>query len=157
MFVFGNVLNRESFLFLLDLEIKRAQRYQNFLSLLSLTFGHLDPSMGEHASISMKTLANLVKYDLRETDIVGLGAGNLLLVMLPYADMAGAHTVRERLKQILYEYGFGRKGFTVEINEVCFPTHANNFDDLLRMAGYLESLYMSAPLSRERRCKFKEN
>ncbi len=135
MFAFGNVLNNQSFLFMLDLEIKRARRYQNFLSLLSLTFGHLDPSLGEDASISFKTLANLVKDELRETDIVGQGGGNRLLVMLPYADMAGVHTVRERLEKILYEYGFGRKGFTVEINEVCFPTHATNFDDLLQMAG----------------------
>ncbi|NIS62615.1 MAG: hypothetical protein GTO13_18495, partial [Proteobacteria bacterium] len=68
MFAFGNVLNNQSFLFMLDLEIKRARRYQNFLSLLSLTFGHLDPSLGEDASISFKTLANLVKDELRETD-----------------------------------------------------------------------------------------
>jgi GGDEF domain-containing protein len=150
VFVFGNVLDRQSFLFLLNLEIKRAQRYQNFLSLLSLTFGHLDPSVGEYASISMKTLANLVKYELRETDIVGLGAGNVLLIMLPYADMAGAHAVRERLKRILYEYGFGRKGFTVEINEVCFPTHANNFDDLLRMASWIPGIIVHecAPFKR---------
>lgn len=135
MFAFGNVLNGQSFLFLLDLEIKRAQRYQNFLSLLSLTFGHLDPSVGEDASISLQTLANLVKGGLRETDIVGQTAGNRLLVMLPYADVAGAHTVRERLEKILYEYGFGREGFAVVINEVCFPTHATSFNDLLQMAG----------------------
>ena len=134
MFAFGNVLNRQSFLFLLDLEIKRAQRYQNLLSLLSLTFGHLNPSVGEDVSISLKTLANLVKGELRETDIVGQAAGNRLLVMLPYADMEGAHTVRERLEKILYEYGFGREGFTVVINEVCFPTHATSFSDLLQMA-----------------------
>jgi len=145
MFAFGNVLNRQSFLFLLDLEIKRAQRYQNFLSLLSLTFGHLDPSVGENARISLKTLANLVKGELRDTDIVGQDAGNRLLVMLPYADMAGAHTVRERLEKILYEYGFGRKGFTVEINEVCFPSHATTFDDLFQMAGNLETMCMSTP------------
>lgn len=143
MFAFGNVLNNQSFLFMLDLEIKRARRYQNFLSLLSLTFGHLDPSLGEDASISFKTLANLVKDELRETDIVGQGGGNRLLVMLPYADMSGAHTVRERLEKILYEYGFGREGFTVEINEVCFPTHATSFDDLLLMAGNLETIRMS--------------
>jgi len=157
VFAFGNVLNRQSFLFLLDLEIKRAQRYQNFLGLLSLTFGHLDPSVGENASISLKTLANLVKCELRDTDLVGQCTGNLLLVMLPYADMAGAHTVRERLEKILYEYGFGRKGFTVKINEVCFPTHAANFDDLLQMAEPLDPVYTNTPLSREGRCKRKEN
>jgi diguanylate cyclase (GGDEF)-like protein len=135
MFAFGRVVNRQSFLFLLDLEIKRARRYQNYLSLLSLTFGHLAPSLEETASISFKTLANLVKSELRDSDIIGQGGGNRLLVMLPYADMAGARRVRERLEETLYDYGFGRKGFTVEINQVCFPTHATNFDDLLRMAG----------------------
>ncbi len=134
-------------MFLLELEIKRAQRYQNFLSLLSLTFGHLNPSVGEHASISLKTLANFVKGELRETDIVGQDAGNRLQVMLPYADMTGAHTVRERLEKILYEYGFGREGFTVEINEVCFPTHATSFDDLLLMAGTLETMCMSTNIT----------
>ena len=147
MFAFGNIFTRQSFFFLLDLEIKRAQRYQNFLSLLSLTFGHLDPSVGEDASISLKTLANLVKGELRETDIVGQDAGNRLLVMLPYADMAGTHTVRERLEKILSEYGFGREGFTVEINEVCFPTHATSFDDLLLMAGTLKTMCMSTNIT----------
>jgi len=42
--------------------------------------------------------------------------------------------VRERLEKILYEYGFGREGFTIEINEVSFPIHATSFDDLLQKA-----------------------
>jgi GGDEF domain-containing protein len=135
MFAFGNVFNRQSFLFMLDLEIKRSQRYQDYLSLLSLTFGHLDPLPGESPRISLTTLANLLKNELRDTDIIGQGAGNRLLVMLPYTDMAEAERVRERLEKAFYDYGFGRKGFTIEISEVCFPTHATNVDDLLRMAG----------------------
>lgn len=145
MFAFGNVFDRQIFLFMLDLEIKRAQRYQNYLSLLSFTFGHLDPLPGESPSISLRTLANLLKHELRDTDIVAQAAGNQLLVMLPYADVVGGHGVRERLEKILYDYGFGRKGFTIEINEVCFPAHATNVDDLLRMAGnnVHEELYVS--------------
>ncbi len=135
MFAFGHVFNRQSFLFLLDLEIKKAQRYQNYLSLLSLTFDHLNPSLGKNPSISLKTLANLLMDDLRETDVIGQSGANRLLVMMPYADMAGAHQVRERLEQILQDYGFGAKGLTIEIGEVCFPTHATNIDDLLRKAG----------------------
>jgi diguanylate cyclase (GGDEF)-like protein len=135
MFVFGNVFNRQSFMHILDLEIKRAQRYQNYLSLLSLTFGHLDPLLGEGPSISLRTLANLLKSELRDTDMVGQGAGNRLLVMLPYTDMGEADRVTERLEKAFHDYGFGRKGFTIEISEVCFPTHATNVDDLLRMAG----------------------
>jgi GGDEF domain-containing protein len=124
MFAFGHVFNRQSFLFLLDLEIKKAQRYQNYLSLLSLT-----------PSISLKTLANLLMDDLRETDVIGQSGANRLLVMMPYADMAGAHQVRKRLEQILQDYGFGAKGLNIEIGEVCFPTHATNIEDLLQKAG----------------------
>jgi len=135
MFAFEHVFNRQSFVFLLDLEIKRARRYQNYLSLLSLTFGHLNPA-SENPNISLKTLVNLLKDELRETDVVGQGGtANRLLVMLPHADMAGAHKVTERLGQILRDYGFGAKGITIEIGEVCFPTHATNIDDLLRKAG----------------------
>ncbi|MFB0508241.1 MAG: PAS domain S-box protein [Thermodesulfobacteriota bacterium] len=135
MFAFGHVLNTESLLFLLDLETKRAQRYKNYLSLLSLTFGHLDPSLGKKPSISLKTLASLLKSDLRDTDIVGQGGGNRLLFMLPNADTAGTHKVRERSEKVLHEYGFGRKGFGIEIDEVCFPTHAKNVDDILQVTG----------------------
>ena len=135
MFAFAHVFNRQSFLFLLDLEIKRARRYQNYLSLLCLNFGHLNPSL-ENPKISFKTLVNLLKDELRDTDVVGQGGtANRLLVMLPHADMTGVHKVRERLGQILQDFGFGAKGLTIEIGEVCFPTHATNIEDLLRMAG----------------------
>ena len=138
MFSFGEVLNRESFLFLLDLEIKKARSYHNYLSLLSLTFSHLDPLSEENPSISLKTLANLVKSELRDIDIVGQGGGNRLLVMLPYVDMSGAHTVRERLEKMLYEYGFGKHGFMIEIEELCYPTHAVNVNALLQLSPFAQ-------------------
>jgi GGDEF domain-containing protein len=105
-----------------------------YVSLMSFTFGHLDPSLGGKSSISLKTLANLLKNELRDTDVVRQAGGNRLLVMLPCADMAGAHKVRERLEKILRYYGFGRKGFVVEIDEGCFPTHTTRVDELLRIA-----------------------
>jgi len=135
MFTVGHLLNRQFFLFLLELEIKKAQRYQNYLSLLSFTFSHLNSSRGENPNISLKTLANLLKDELRDTDILAQNGENRLLIMLPYADMAGARRVRERLENMLQEYGFGKKGLAIEIDEICFPTHATNVDDLLRMAG----------------------
>ncbi|MFX0199046.1 MAG: GGDEF domain-containing protein [Candidatus Hodarchaeota archaeon] len=135
MFVHGHVFNRQSFLFLLDLEIKKAQRYQNYLSLLSFTFDHLHPPLKDNPSISLKTVGNLLKDELRETDVIGQSGTNRLLVMLPYADMTGAHQVRRRLEKILHDFGFSTRGFAIEVGEVCFPTHATNIDDLLRMAG----------------------
>ncbi len=135
MFAFGHVFNRQSFLFLLDLEIKKAQRYQNFLSLLSLTFDHLSSSLTENPTVSLTTMGNLLKDELRDTDVIGQGGTNRLFVMLPYADVGGAKKVRKRVEQILRDFGFGPKGFAVEIDEVCFPTHATSIEDLLRVAG----------------------
>ena len=133
MFAFDHVFNRQSFLFFLNLEIKKARRYQNYLSVLSLNFGHLNPSPEKSPSISLKTLAKLLKDDLRDTDVVGQGEANRLLVMLSYANVAGAHRVRERLEQTLIDYRFRENGLTIEIGQVCFPTHATNVEDLLRM------------------------
>ena len=135
MFAFGHVFNRQSFLFLLDLEIKKAQRYQNYLSLLSFTFDYLNPYLPKNPGISLKTMGNLLKDELRETDVIGQGGANRLLVMLPYSDMLGAQKVRRRLEQTLRDYGFGTRGFAIQIDEVCFPTHATSTEDLLRMAG----------------------
>jgi len=72
MFAFGRVFNRESFLFLLDPEIKRARRYQNYLSLLSLSFGHLTPSL-ENRITSPKNHAYPLKDELIHTDFAGGG------------------------------------------------------------------------------------
>jgi PleD family two-component response regulator len=133
MFAFGHVVSKQAFLFLLDLEIKRARRYQNYMSLLSLTFNPPNPSTGERSAISLKTFANLLRDELRDTDIVGQGDGNHLMVMMPYADAVGAHKVRERLERIIEEYGLAEKGITMGIDEICFPTHVTNVGDLLKL------------------------
>ena len=133
MFVFGQVFNRESFLFFLDLEVKRARRYQDYLSLLSLS-----SPVGKNPSVSSKTFASLVKDELRGTDLIGLGGENRLLVLLPHADMAAAHKVKQRLAQILEEYAFDKKGLMMKIDAVSFPTHATNVKDLLWRAGTRE-------------------
>jgi len=134
MFSFGKVLDRQSFLILLDLEIRKARRSRASLSVLSFTFGHVNPSAGEKSSNSLKTLANLLRGALRDTDIVAQDGENRLLVMLPYADAEAADKVRRRLEKSLQEHAFERKGIKIEIDEACFPTDAKNANDLLRIA-----------------------
>jgi hypothetical protein len=72
MFAFGRVFKRQPFLFLLDPEIKRARRYQNYLSLLSLSFGHLNPSL-ENRITSPRNHAYPLKDELIDTDFAGGG------------------------------------------------------------------------------------
>lgn len=42
-------------------------------------------------------MGNLLKDELRRTDLIGQDAANRLLVMLPYADLAGVHKAGERV------------------------------------------------------------
>jgi diguanylate cyclase (GGDEF)-like protein len=134
MFSFGKVLDRRSFLTLLDLEIRKARRYGASLSVLSFTFGQVNPSPGKKFSNSLKTLANLLSGALRDTDIVAQDGENRLLVMLPYANAEVTDKVRQRLEKSLQEHAFEREGITIEIDEACFPIHATNANDLLRIA-----------------------
>lgn len=83
-------LSSGQFFSLLDLETKGAQRHQN-----------LNSSLVENPNISLKPLANLLKDEIREVDVVGQGKTNRLPVMLPYADMARVHHARERVVRIL--------------------------------------------------------
>jgi hypothetical protein len=132
MYAFGHVFTKQSFLFLLGLEIKKAQRYRNCLGLLSLTFTQLSAPL-ENPTIPLKTLGNVLRHQMRETDIVGQGGTNRLLVMLAHADVMGAQKVIERVEQALHHHGMREKGLAMEIHEVCFPTRP--VDDLLRMAA----------------------
>ena len=85
---FGRILNRDLFLFLLDLEVKRARRYQNFLCLLLLKikqFSKEDNGGGLQACY--QTLSNLLMEEIRESDIIGSLELDKLVVLLPYADV----------------------------------------------------------------------
>jgi len=128
------VLNRELFLYLLDLEVKRAQRYQNFLSILILKLNALSKDGSGDLQTSYQMLANLISEEIRETDILGHLSRSRVGALLPYADVsAGAHA-KSRLEDTLKCCDFRSEGYEVMIDQVSFPIHGTNTMSLVKRA-----------------------
>jgi GGDEF domain-containing protein len=93
------------------LELKRAERYRNFLSLLVLNLSEFLSTAGRRKISSraevekfMSTVTDRIKRGARETDIVS-GINNRHLVMLlPETDRIGAEAAAERFQQLVTEF-----------------------------------------------------
>jgi len=126
------IVNRESFLDMLDLEVKRARRYQNFFSILKLKLSPL-PASGNSADfpICCKTLTDLLAKELRESDILCSLVDDQWAVLIPYADLSDIGLLRLRLMGSLEYYDFKNKGYEVLADLVCFPIDGTNMTDLV--------------------------
>jgi GGDEF domain-containing protein len=131
----SRILNREIFLYLLDLEVKRARRYQNFFSVLILKLVQLS----NHDNCSglntcYKQLIHLLREEIRESDILGSLGENKLVALLPYADMSAGGQVRSHFESSLKYYDFKKEGYEVRIDQICFPMDGTDATDLIKKA-----------------------
>jgi len=132
---FGRILNRDLFLFLLDLEVKRARRYQNFLCLMLFKIKQFSQEdNGGSLKACYQTLSDLLMDEMRESDIIGSLELDRLVVLLPYADVKAGTYVQSRFEDALEYYDFKNKGFEIMIDQVCFPINGTDTMDLLRRA-----------------------
>ncbi len=126
------ILNREFFLYFLEHEVKRSQRYQNFFCLLVLTLGK-PPVSNEAGSFqtSYRKLLSWLAEDLRDCDIIGKLGDARVAVLLPYADASAGLQTQSHLEKNL-SYGIlGQEGCELVIRKVCFPSDGTNTHDLL--------------------------
>lgn len=136
---FGRILNRDLFLFILDIEVKRSRRYQNFLCLVLFKIRQfLQEGDREGLKACYRTLTDLLMEEIRESDIVGSLELDKLAILLPYADAkAGAH-VKSRFEDALKYYDFRGKGIEIMIDQVCFPINGSDTMDLIKRALRIE-------------------
>jgi GGDEF domain-containing protein len=132
---FTRILNQDLFLFLLDLEVKRARRYQNFLCLLLLRIKQFSLERnGGGLQACYQTLSHLLVQEMRESDIIGSFELDKLVVLLPYADVKASDHVKSRFEAALKNYDFESRGLEVMIDQICFPIHGTDTMDLIRRA-----------------------
>jgi hypothetical protein len=128
----NRILTREIFLYLLDLEVKRARRYQNFFNLLLLKLVPLsnkDNGRGLHNCYNQLTL--LLREEFRESDILGSLGENRLVALLPYADVSAGGKARSHFEASLEFYDFQKEGYEVRIDQICFPMDGTDTRDLI--------------------------
>jgi GGDEF domain-containing protein len=134
---FNRILNRDLFIYILDLEVKRARRYQNFICLLFIKLKKFSDEANNNGWVFQtcyETLSDLLMVEMRESDILGsLGEGQLV-ALLPYADKSAGIFAKSRFEGVLKYFDFKNKGYEVEIDPICFPMHGADTVDLLKKA-----------------------
>jgi GGDEF domain-containing protein len=129
----SRILNRELFLYFLDLEVKRARRYQNFFSILILKLAQCSSHDNEKGlQTCYQQLIHLLRDEFRESDILGSLGENRLVALLPYADQwAGGHA-KFHCEGSLKYYDFKSEGYEVMIDQICFPIDGTDTNDLVK-------------------------
>jgi GGDEF domain-containing protein len=131
MFSGNHIFMREDFLRLLDLEIRRARRYQNLFGLLKFEL----QNRAFHGMVgngkSLKFVLKLLSDELRETDVLGQTNENEVMVILPYCDPLGSETVHRRLSDILNELHLSDRGVQVQSRCACFPKEGTDMEEML--------------------------
>ena len=123
------VLTPEAFDFVLNNELKRAVRSQNFLTLVVV-----DPQAEGHArQDAAREIAQLVSREVRETDLLSATPEGRLSMVLLDADMQNSMRVIDRLMLRLEHYQFSSP-LAIEVGAACCPTHGADADTLRRVA-----------------------
>lgn len=125
--------------YLLELEVRKATRYLYYFSVLVIKLDELKSGTWnvDAESVSQK-LADLLREEIRGTDLLGKKMDNTFFIILNYADMdiAGkvANRIRERVMLYTFETATKKGQLTVSIGVSCFPTSANDVEGLVQKA-----------------------
>lgn len=129
----ARILTRDMFLSLLDMEVKRARRYQNFFCVLVMKLSQLTShDNGAHQTECYRKLTRLLEEELRESDILGTLSDDCVVALLPYGDGAAGEITRSRFEGSLRYYDFKNDGYEVKIEQVCFPMDGTNTTDIIK-------------------------
>lgn len=128
----------------LERELKLAQRYGKFLSVILLdldnfkdyndNFGHLE---GDEA---LKKIGNILKKNTRATDYPARYGGDEFAIICPNTSLEEAVFVASKLQEAVSNFRFKGTGqnkhykITMSVGISNFPSHANNIKDLLLVA-----------------------
>lgn len=131
----SRLLTPHAFDFVLDGELKRAVRSQNFLTLVVFEarreWEGLEVTADEG---TVAEVAQVVGREVRDTDLIGRSdTGSLSLVLLD-ADFDSSTRVIDRLVSRIDNYDF-RTPLRISVGAACYPTHAVDADSLKRQAS----------------------
>lgn len=108
------VYNRRMFESFLKHEMEKASRYGRPLSLIMFDIDHfkrINDTYGHQVGDEvLRRLADLVRRNLRKTDIFARWGGEEFMILLPEADISSASKLAERLRRTVESADFGRVG-----------------------------------------------
>lgn len=122
---------REDFYRFLDLEIKRARRYQNFFTVIRFEMLAQSKPWTKRQEKHFKSLVNLLREEIRDADVIGQTWKNEVMIILPHCDQSGADVVQTRLSGVVKDFHFGNNDFKVNLGLVCFPVEGTDMPAIL--------------------------
>ncbi len=130
----SRLLTPGAFEFVLDSELKRAVRSQNFLTLVTVEATREWEGMMVTADDgTLQEVAQLISREVRDTDVLGhTDKGTLALVLLD-ADFEHAARVIDRVVGRIENYEF-QNALRIAVGAACSPTHAVDAESLKRQA-----------------------
>jgi GGDEF domain-containing protein len=120
----SRLLKANAFEFVLDGEMKRAVRSQNYLTLVALeTRREWDGMTVTADDGTLDEVARIIGHEVRDTDLLGSTEAGVLSLVLLDADYENATRVIDRLVQRIEHYEFTTP-LRISVGAACYPTHA---------------------------------
>jgi hypothetical protein len=130
----SKLLTPGAFEFVLDSELKRAVRSQNYLTLVTVEASREWEGMTVTADDgTLMEVANLIGREVRDTDLIGHTDRGILALVLLDADFEHSERVINRLVSRIESYEFPT-ALRIAVGAACYPTHAVDADSLKRQA-----------------------
>jgi hypothetical protein len=130
----SKILTPGAFEFVLNSELKRAVRSQNFLTLVVVeTSREWEGIMVSADEGTVHEVAQIIGKEVRDTDLIGHTDKGLLAVVLLDSDFEHAARVIDRIVSRIENYEFPSP-LRIAVGAACYPTHAVDADSLKRQA-----------------------
>lgn len=130
----SKLLTQGAFDFVLDTELRRAVRSQNFLTLVTVETSREWEGMTMTADDgTVEEVAQIIGSQVRETDFIGHTDAGTLAVALLDTDFDSSARVIDRLLARIENYDFPTP-LRIAVGAACYPTHAVNAESLKRQA-----------------------
>ncbi len=146
----------------LNLEMQRAYRYKNELSLLILDldhFKHINDNYGHTTGDQvLQVFSAIIKDHIRECDLAGRFGGEEFIIILPDTNEAGAYTFAERIRKAVEKHTFSKNNenikVTVSIGAAEYQAH--HYDNAVMLLDDADkALYQAKEQGRNRTIFFK--
>lgn len=130
----SRLLKENAFEFVLQGEMKRAVRSQNFLTLVVLeTQREWDGMTVTADDGTLDEVAHIIGHEIRDTDLIGSTETGLISLALLDADYENGTRVIDRLVQRIDHYEFATP-LRISVGAACYPTHAVDPESLKQQA-----------------------
>lgn len=130
----SKILTAGAFEFVLESELRRAVRTQNFLTLVVVEAAReWDGVLVSADDGTLHEVAQVIGKDMRDTDLIGHTDRGVITVVLLDAEFDVSTRVIERFVSRIDDYAF-TNALRIAVGAACYPTHAVDAASLKRQA-----------------------